>query len=507
MIGDGCPGGGAQRSDLDGQAQWASIEQEEVKAEDDDGKKAGLLSLERTKQMLLRASSLKRSWRKKPGRRAESGRDDARDGPVVINGYTVIKVIGKGSFGKVLLVEKDGTPFALKCFGKRDIIDRGHLEHTLCERNIMYRFRGGQHSFVLGLECAFQTADRLFLVSEFCQGGELFYHLRREAVFTEDKIRFYGAETASALMFLHQHGICYRDLKAENIFLDRDGHIRLGDFGLSKEGVGELQGAKSICGTAAYIAPEMICNYGNVNSGYGRMVDWWTFGNLMYDMIAGCPPFYDEDLQRMCSRIVRDRLRFPRNVPMSRKLKHLISMLLRKNPVQRLGSKRLGGFDSIKNHLFFAEIDWDLLEKKQIAPPNFESNTKASLNSSLPSSSVRSLTLDKHCVVLKPNQIVLKLFRTCAPYTKAKIKTQNRENQSGEETESSVFGETHDVVLEQGSSNFDIANFDAEFTKLDPYAVLFCEPDSTLEQRKATTRKKSQEPENIAHIEGWDFNP
>ncbi|NXS49570.1 AKT1 kinase, partial [Balaeniceps rex] len=218
------------------------------------------------------------------------------------------------------------------------------------------------HKFVSALKYSFQTHDRLCFVMEYANGGELFFHLSRERVFSEDRARFYGAEIVSALDYLHsEKNVVYRDLKLENLMLDKDGHIKITDFGLCKEGIKDGATMKTFCGTPEYLAPEVL-----EDNDYGRAVDWWGLGVVMYEMMCGRLPFYNQDHEKLFELILMEEIRFPRTL--SPEAKSLLSGLLKKDPKQRLG----GGPDDAKEimqHKFFAGIVWQDVYEKKLVPP------------------------------------------------------------------------------------------------------------------------------------------
>jgi len=281
---------------------------------------------------------------------------DCEDG-LFVGEYECKELLGRGSFGYVFLCEKDENQFALKILSKSNTITSRQKRLTKGERDIMVQC--GDHPSILGLHEAFQTATHLCLVSDVCSGGELFFHLEKAGRFNEQRVMVYAAEIASALNFLHFHGIAYRDLKAENILLDVKGHIKLADFGLASVSVTEWRGASSVCGTPAYISPDMIFGGGALGPGYGHATDWWSLGALMYDMLVGNAPFYHDELVVMCDRIMHSKLRFPESRNISPKARSVIEGLLNKVPSQRLGTTSSGGFDALKEHPFFEGIDWD----------------------------------------------------------------------------------------------------------------------------------------------------
>jgi tRNA A-37 threonylcarbamoyl transferase component Bud32 len=214
-----------------------------------------------------------------------------------VTDFDLLKVVGKGAFGKVMLVRKRankgaGQIYAMKVLKKSVISAKGQVEHTKSERSILCEIR---HPFIVRLRFAFQSDDKLYLVTDYYNGGSLFYHLRKSRAFTEDRAKFYAAELLSALDHLHQQHIIYRDLKLENVLMDNVGHIALTDFGLSKQNIDITGGATTFCGTAEYIAPELL-----KGQKYGAAVDWWSFGILLFEMMHGRTPFYDKN-RKVCS--------------------------------------------------------------------------------------------------------------------------------------------------------------------------------------------------------------
>jgi len=274
-----------------------------------------------------------------------------------VEDFDLLKVIGKGSFGKVMLVRKkdSGKVFAMKVLNKRTIIERNEVEHTKSEKSILMKL---SHPFLVGLHYSFQTADKLYFIMDYINGGELFFHLQKDRKFTEDRVRFYAAEIASGLEYLHTAGVIYRDLKPENLLLTNDGHIVMTDFGLSKEGLHSSDDrTATFCGTPEYLAPEIL-----EGARYGKAVDWWSFGTLVFEMLTGLPPFYCEDVQQMYSKIMTAELQIPDSVTSD--AADLIRKLLERDPERRLQDP-----EQIKIHPFFASIDFNRLVNKQITPP------------------------------------------------------------------------------------------------------------------------------------------
>nr|XP_036869773.1 RAC-beta serine/threonine-protein kinase isoform X1 [Manis javanica]XP_036869774.1 RAC-beta serine/threonine-protein kinase isoform X1 [Manis javanica]XP_036869775.1 RAC-beta serine/threonine-protein kinase isoform X1 [Manis javanica]XP_036869777.1 RAC-beta serine/threonine-protein kinase isoform X1 [Manis javanica] len=245
---------------------------------------------------------------------------------VTMNDFDYLKLLGKGTFGKVILVREKATGhyYAMKILRKEVIIAKDEVAHTVTESRVLQNTR---YPFLTALKYAFQTHDRLCFVMEYANGGELFFHLSRERVFTEERARFYGAEIVSALEYLHSKDVVYRDIKLENLMLDKDGHIKITDFGLCKEGISDGATMKTFCGTPEYLAPEVL-----EDNDYGRAVDWWGLGVVMYEMMCGRLPFYNQDHERLFELILMEEIRFPRTL--SPEAKSLLAGLLKKDPKQ-----------------------------------------------------------------------------------------------------------------------------------------------------------------------------
>ncbi|KAF4011027.1 hypothetical protein G4228_002714 [Cervus hanglu yarkandensis] len=279
---------------------------------------------------------------------------------VTMNDFDYLKLLGKGTFGKVILVREKATGryYAMKILRKEVIIAKDEVAHTVTESRVLQNTR---HPFLTALKYAFQTHDRLCFVMEYANGGELFFHLSRERVFTEERARFYGAEIVSALEYLHSRDVVYRDIKLENLMLDKDGHIKITDFGLCKEGISDGATMKTFCGTPEYLAPEVL-----EDNDYGRAVDWWGLGVVMYEMMCGRLPFYNQDHERLFELILMEEIRFPRTL--SPEAKSLLAGLLKKDPKQRLGG---GPSDAkeVMEHRFFLSINWQDVVQKKLLPP------------------------------------------------------------------------------------------------------------------------------------------
>ncbi|KRX66993.1 RAC-beta serine/threonine-protein kinase A, partial [Trichinella sp. T9] len=287
---------------------------------------------------------------------------------VSLDDFILLKVLGKGTFGRVILAREKQTDqlFAIKILKKEVIIAKDEVAHTLTENRVLQKTK---HPFLTSLKYSFQTSDRLCFVMEYACGGELFFHLQREKIFTEERTRFYGAEIVSALAYLHENNIVYRDIKLENLLLDREGHIKIADFGLCKEDISFGEKTKTFCGTPEYLAPEvsgLLFLPVLEDNDYGRGVDWWGTGVVMYEMMCGRLPFYNKDHEKLFEMILTETVKFPGKL--SQEAKSLLSGLLMKDPNRRLGG---GPEDAqeIMAHPFFEPIDWQALYEKRLVPP------------------------------------------------------------------------------------------------------------------------------------------
>lgn len=286
--------------------------------------------------------------------------------------FELIRVIGRGSYAKVLMVELRRTKriYAMKVIKKALVTDDEDIDWVQTEKHVFET--ASNHPFLVGLHSCFQTPSRLFFVIEFVRGGDLMFHMQRQRRLPEEHARFYAAEISLALNFLHEKGIIYRDLKLDNVLLDHEGHIKLTDYGMCKEGIKPGDTTSTFCGTPNYIAPEILRG-----EDYGFSVDWWALGVLLYEMLAGRSPFDiagasenpDQNTEDYLFQVILEKtIRIPRSL--SVKASSVLKGFLNKNPVERLGcTTHDGAFMDIMNHPFFKQIDWQLLEQKQVTPP------------------------------------------------------------------------------------------------------------------------------------------
>uniref|UniRef100_A0A8C9DV87 non-specific serine/threonine protein kinase n=1 Tax=Prolemur simus TaxID=1328070 RepID=A0A8C9DV87_PROSS len=276
--------------------------------------------------------------------------------------FELLKVLGQGSYGKVFLVRKvkgsdAGQLYAMKVLKKATLKVRDRVRSKM-ERDILAEVN---HPFIVKLHYAFQTEGKLYLILDFLRGGDLFTRLSKEVMFTEEDVKFYLAELALALDHLHGLGIIYRDLKPENILLDEEGHIKITDFGLSKEAIDHDKRAYSFCGTIEYMAPEVVNRRGHTQS-----ADWWSFGVLMFEMLTGSLPFQGKDRKETMALILKAKLGMPQFL--SVEAQGLLRALFKRNPCNRLGAG-IDGVEEIKRHPFFVTVDWNKLYRKEIKPP------------------------------------------------------------------------------------------------------------------------------------------
>ena len=300
--------------------------------------------------------------------------DSSTGSGVSLDDFFLLKLIGKGNFGKVMLAQHktDSKVYAIKVISKATVRQKSgkksnphDFDHIMTERNVL--IRSVRHPFLIGLKWAFQTREKLYFVTDYVNGGELFFHLQRERRFSELRARFYAAEITSALAYLHAEvDVVYRDLKPENILLDSEGHIKLTDFGLAKENFVQCNRGRTqtFCGTPEYLAPEVIRK-----EPYGFPVDWWCLGSVLYEMLVGLPPFYSNDTQEMYDKILNEKLRFPPYVGI--RARSAICGLLHRSPYFRLGTgqNNTSNPDAVKSHPFFEGIDWDKLYRREYQPP------------------------------------------------------------------------------------------------------------------------------------------
>lgn len=278
--------------------------------------------------------------------------------------FNILKLIGRGAFGKVYKVfhKRSQKVFAMKVLNKKTLLRDNQIKYSMIEKEILQA--NPQDSFLLSLHFAFQTVENLFMVIDFCPNEDLSVLLNKQDrnLLPEPVARFYIAELFLAINELHKRNYIYRDLKPENILLDEQGHIKLADFGLAAKNIRNATDfAKSFCGSPMYIAPEILKNKTAFKS-----TDYYTMGVVIFEMLTGEPPFYNENFEKLYSLIKKGDFKFPPTVTLSEEAKDLISRLICM-PKRRLGA--VNGFEEVKRHPWFAGVDWTALAHKRVEPP------------------------------------------------------------------------------------------------------------------------------------------
>jgi serine/threonine protein kinase len=277
---------------------------------------------------------------------------------------TVIRTLGCGAFGRVKLAEHKSTGecYALKCQTKSAIIDNCLQDHILNERKILMQL---DHQFILKIHDAYQDEAQIYFVLELLLGGELFTHLRQVKSFAEKSAKFYAAQVLLAFQHIHKKKIAYRDLKPENLVLTTDGYCKIVDFGLAKVVDGKTW---TLCGTPDYLAPEII-----LNEGHDKAVDYWALGVLIFEMVAGEPPFYADDPMEVYEKILSATMQIP--TKFSKNLSDIVRKLLKIYQSKRLGNGK-GGCSAIVKHKWFYGFDWELLLTKSMSEDQIPINPK-----------------------------------------------------------------------------------------------------------------------------------
>ncbi|CAF2423841.1 unnamed protein product [Rotaria sp. Silwood2] len=292
-----------------------------------------------------------------PSSPSPSSRSSIQKIQFTIDSFDIVRTVGTGTFGRVQLVchRDTNTFYGLKTMSIKRIVESKQVEHVQSEKNILLKIH---HPFLVRLQWTAHTNSLLYLLLEYLPGGELFQMMRKHEKFNAKTAIFYASEVLLALDYLHHLDILYRDLKPENILLDSEGHIRLVDFGFAKE---TKERTFTLCGTVDYLAPEVI-----QNRGHHKASDWWALGILIYEMLAGYPPFYDADQFATYQKILSGKIEFPRHFDYA--AKQVLRKLLNTDQSQRLGSAKNGG-DEIKHEQWFVSVSWTDLYNRKVEPP------------------------------------------------------------------------------------------------------------------------------------------
>lgn len=278
-------------------------------------------------------------------------------GKYSLSDFQILRTLGTGSFGRVHLIRSNhnGRFYALKALKKHTVVKLKQVEHTNDERRMLSIV---SHPFLIRMWGTFQDSQHVFMVMDYIEGGELFSLLRKSQRFPNPVAKFYAAEVCLALEYLHSKDIIYRDLKPENILLDKNGHIKITDFGFAKY-VPDV--TYTLCGTPDYIAPEVVST-----KPYNKSVDWWSFGILIYEMLAGYTPFYDANTMKTYEHILNSELKFPSFFHPD--VQDLLSKLITRDLSKRLGNLQNGSED-VKSHPWFSEVVWEKLLARYIETP------------------------------------------------------------------------------------------------------------------------------------------
>lgn len=282
---------------------------------------------------------------------------------VKFDDFEMKQVLGSGSFGRVVLAKHKASNrvYAIKLLIKKHVVKSKQIQHTLNEKVVLESLN---FPFVVHLECFFQDNSHLYFTLPLISGGELFTHLRKFGRFEETLARFYGAQVLLGIEYLHYLDLVYRDLKPENLLIDSQGYVKITDFGFCKQVRGRTW---TLCGTPEYLAPEVI-----LSRGYGKSVDWWSFGVLLYEMCAGIPPFYAKDHLKLYEKIVQGKFKISSHF--SPELAELVSHILQVDLSKRYGNLK-GGINEIKEHSWFKNVNWlDLLNYREV--PQFVPHVK-----------------------------------------------------------------------------------------------------------------------------------
>ncbi|KAJ3423904.1 ribosomal protein S6 KINASE [Anaeramoeba flamelloides] len=287
---------------------------------------------------------------------------------VTVDDFDLLKVIGRGNFGKVLLVQEKGTQniYAMKVLKKNEIVKRKQVKHVLTERALMIKL---DCPFIVDFHYSFQNKEKLYFVMEYVSGGDIYHRLNVDRRFSEKRVLLYSAAMIIALQKIHEHGAIYRDMKPENLLIDNKGYLKLIDFGLAKIFRSKKKRkCKTRCGTPEYVAPEVI-----KGEKYGIEADYWSLGIVLFEMLHGMPPFYAESTYEIYEKVLNDEPKIASFL--SSEVQDLLTQLLKKEPKERLGSPNR---KNIREHDFFCNLDWQKIYSKQYKPefvPEIEGKT------------------------------------------------------------------------------------------------------------------------------------
>ncbi|EKE41765.1 hypothetical protein ENUP19_0051G0012 [Entamoeba nuttalli] len=321
-----------------------------------------IITPSRTYHISVNEESDRDSWveaiRGKIGEKKEKKiEEEKEESKISMEDFDIITLLGKGAFGKVMLVKykKEGKIYAMKTVEKAQIIDSNEVEHILSEKVVLSQIN---NPFLVNMHYSFQTPTHLVFILDYCAGGELFSYLQKHSAgLPEVDVKFYAAQIVLALEHMHSTGIIYRDIKPENILFEKDGYLRMTDFGLAKST--KKGTTNTFCGTPEYLAPEVV-----EGLDYNEYIDWWGLGILIYEMLFTQSPFLAETMEELYENILQREPKYPSTKPITEECMNFINSLLIKEP-----SKRLTDPDQIKTHPWFNGFNFDDLYKKKLTPP------------------------------------------------------------------------------------------------------------------------------------------
>ncbi|KAJ0285831.1 cAMP-dependent protein kinase catalytic subunit [Colletotrichum noveboracense] len=318
------------------------------------------LQQQQQQQSMLHAPQQQQSMQQQQQQQQQAAADAVRQtkGKYTLQDFDILRTLGTGSFGRVHLVQSKHNQrfYAVKVLKKAQVVKMKQVEHTNDERRMLGEVK---HPFLITLWGTFQDSKNLYMVMDFVEGGELFSLLRKSGRFPNPVAKFYAAEVTLALEYLHSRNIIYRDLKPENLLLDRHGHLKITDFGFAKRVPDKTW---TLCGTPDYLAPEVVSN-----KGYNKSVDWWSLGILIYEMLCGYTPFWDSGSpMKIYENILKGKVKYPAYI--NPDAQDLLEKLITADLTKRLGNL-YGGPGDVKNHPWFTEVTWDRLARKDIDAP------------------------------------------------------------------------------------------------------------------------------------------
>ncbi|KAJ3213525.1 hypothetical protein HDU67_002811 [Dinochytrium kinnereticum] len=314
---------------------------------------------------------------------------------VELNHFNLLRSVGKGAFGKVRVVQHKGTQkiYALKYINKAKCIKMKAVDNIIQERRLLEE---AQYPFICNLRFAFQDDENLFMVIDLMLGGDLRFHLDRMGTFTEDMVRYYTAEIALGLAYLHSRKIVHRDLKPDNVLLDEFGHASLTDFNIAVH-YREDKPLTAVAGSMAYMAPEILAK-----KGYLSAIDWWSLGIVAYELLFGRRPFRSKTNEGLTHSILNEDLGFPNDPPgVSAEAKSCVRQFVNRNVAERLGSKESGGVAKVHEHPWFKKIDWKKLENKELTPPFIPDSKRANFDAT---HELEELLLEDNPLKAKPRK-------------------------------------------------------------------------------------------------------